>query len=78
MNYSDNENNFRNKKYLENMDKEFKRTFRAYHKFIAYKNKLENELTLSDEDKIVLDNLKKRYKKNIEMAHKRVNKNDFI
>ncbi len=78
MHYSNNENNFRNKQYLELMDKEFKRMFRAYHKFIAYKNKLENELTLSVEDKKELDHIKSKFKRNVLIATKRISKDDFI
>lgn len=78
MHYSNDENNFRNKQYLKSMDKEFKRMFRAYHKLIAYKNKLENELTLSVEDKKELDRIKSKFKRNVCLANKRVHKDDFI
>ena len=77
MHISNNENNFRNKKYLTEADKEFKRMFRAYHKYISYRNKLKNELTMSKEDEQELRTLDEKFVKNISLAYKRIKRGDF-
>ena len=77
MHKSSNPNNFRNKKYIQEMDKQFKTMFRSYHKYIAYRNKLLNELTLNEEDKNILDSIDLKFKKNMERASKRIQKEDF-
>lgn len=77
MHISNNENNFRNKKYLAEADKEFKRMFRAYHKYISYRNKLKNELTMSKEDEKELQTLDEKFVKNISLAYKRIKRGDF-
>ena len=77
MHYSDDENNFRNKEYLNQMQTEFLVMFRAYHKYIAYRNKLLNELTMSDDNKVELNAIDKKFCKNIKLAERRINKDDF-
>ena len=59
------------------MEKEFKRTFRAYHKYIAYRNKLLHELTMSEDDKERMLQLDRKFKKNIKKASNRVDKDDW-
>ena len=51
--------------------------FRAYYRYIAYRNKLLNELTLSNEQKIVLSEIDRKFVKNVNIASKRVDKDDF-
>lgn len=77
MHKSSDTKNFRNQKYLENMEQEFKRMFRAYHKYLAYRNKLRNELALSDNDVEQLNFLDQKFIKNINKAEKRIQKEDF-
>lgn len=77
MHYSDDSSNFRNERYLAECDREFKNMFRAYHKYVSYRNKLLNELTMSEEQRKKLLLLDVRFKKNVERAHGRVQKEDF-
>ena len=77
MHLSDDTNDFRNEQYLKELELNFKQMFRAYHRYIAYRNKLLNELTLSNEQKIVLDRIDKKFIRNVNIASKRVNKDDF-
>lgn len=70
--------NFRNEEYLQNMSIEFKRMFNAYHKYISYRNKLNNELTMSDEQKDIMSNIDKKFIRNIKRANDRIQKEDFI
>lgn len=77
MHKSNDENNFRNKVYLNNMNQEFLNMFRAYHKYISYRNKLLKELTMSKEDKEIMLEIDKKFCKNIKKAESRVNKDDF-
>ena len=51
--------------------------FRAYHRYIAYRNKLLNELTLSKEDKAALQKIDKKFCTNIDRSRKRIDKEDF-
>ena len=77
MHFSDNPNNFRNKQYLSNMEDEFRRMFNAYHKYIAYRNKLRNELTMNEEQKEIMNKIDKKFVKNIKISNKRIEKEDF-
>lgn len=77
MHKSNDENNFRNKLYIEEMNKNFILMFNAYHKYIAYRNKLLKELTMSDDDNLKLDIIDKKFRKNIKLAERRINKDDF-
>ena len=77
MHKSNDPNNFRNKKYINEMDKQFKTMFRSYHKYISYRNKLLNELTLNEEDINEMKNIDSKFKKNIEKAANRIKKEDF-
>lgn len=77
MHKSDNSSNFRNEQYINNMDIEFKRMFRAYHKYIAYRNKLLNELTLNEEQIKKIHKIDVKFCKNISKANIRINKEDF-
>jgi len=77
MHFSSDENNFRNKRYLNEMEKEFKLMFRAYHKYISYRNKLKNELTMSKENIDEMNKIDKKFCKNIKIASKRIEKEDF-
>lgn len=78
MHFSDDPNNFRNERYLAECDAEFKNMFRAYHKYIAYRNKLRNELTMSDEQRAELHEIDVRFTKNVRRAYKRIQQDDFI
>ena len=77
MHISNDTTNFRNDKYLQELELNFKQMFRAYYRYIAYRNKLLNELTLSNEQKIVLSEIDRKFVKNVNIASKRVNKDDF-
>lgn len=77
MHISNDTNDFRNKKYLDEMQKNFILMFNAYHRYIAYRNKLLKELTMSDSDKDILASIDKKFTKNINKAKERVNKDDF-
>ena len=77
MHFSDNPDNFRNRQYIDNMKMEFKHTFRAYFKYISYRNKLLNELTIDEEQKEEIKSIDERFIKNINRAYKRINKENF-
>lgn len=77
MHHSLDENDFRNAEYLKEMEMNFKHMMRAYHKYIAYRNKLLNELTLSDSDRKILYKNDVKFKSNIERMAKRIDKVDF-
>ena len=75
---SNDKNNFRNEAYLKEMDKEFKRMFRAFHKYIAYRNKLMNELTMSEDDVQTMLRLDKKFVSNSRVVGRRIKKADFM
>ena len=77
MHISNDTNDFRNKKYLDEMQKNFILMFNAYHRYIAYRNKLLKELTMSDSDKDILASIDKKFTKNINKANERISKDDF-
>jgi len=76
--FSDDSNNFRNTQYLNEMNTQYLAMFRAYHKYIAYRNKLRNELTMSNEQKKAMSIIDAKLKKNLKRAALRVEKEDFI
>lgn len=47
MYHSNDPNNFRNKKYLDKCKENGRNVTNSFHKFISYKRKLENELTMN-------------------------------
>ena len=77
MHISNDSNNFRNKKYLAEMDNEFKNMIRAFHKYISYRNKLLHELTMSDEDKIEFKRIDDKFIRNLNKSYDRIQKEDF-
>lgn len=77
MHFSKDTNNFRNEQYIENMEQEFLHMFRAYHKYISYRNKLLKELTISEEQQKKIIEIDQRFIYEIKRANKRINKDDF-
>ena len=77
MHISKDVNDFRNDKYLTELRREYLNMFRAYHRFIAYRNKLLNELTLSTEDKDRLIKIDKDFCLDVIKAERRIHKDDF-
>lgn len=76
MHKSNNPNNFRNEKYLNECEDNCKSMIRSYHKFVSYKNKLENELTMTDDQRNRLEKVKNIMKKNIRRIHDIIEKDD--
>ena len=74
--FSDAPNNFRNIKYIECMEEEFKKMFRAYHKYISYRNKLLYELTLNSEQRERMEEIDERFVKNLKRASKRIERGE--
>ena len=72
MHISNDPSNFRNKKYLAEMENEFKNMFRAFHKFMSYRRKLLYELTMSDEDKIEFDRIDEKFVRNLNRSYDRI------
>lgn len=77
MHISNDVNNFRNEKYLNELELNFKKMFRAYHRYIAYRNKLLKELTLSENQKQTLAKIDEKFIRNVNVVTKRVTKDDF-
>ena len=77
MHISNDTNDFRNKKYLEDLRREYLNMFRAYHRYISYHNKLCKELTLSNEDIILMNDIDKDFCEDIRRAERRIHKDDF-
>ena len=77
MYYSNDENNFRNKVYLEELNKNFMLMFNAYHRFISYRNKLLNELTMSETDKVEFQKVTDKFLRNSYRLLRRIEKDDF-
>lgn len=77
MHISNDTNNFRNQKYIQNMETEFKNMFNAYFKYISYRNKLLKELTVTDEQRKHIRDIDRKFVKNVNKAKKRVEKEDF-
>lgn len=77
MHISNDPNDFRNKKYLAEMENEFKNMMRAFHKYISYRNKLLNELTMSDEDKIEFEKIDAKFVRNLNKSYERIQNEDF-
>lgn len=77
MHISNDPNDFRNKKYLAEMENEFKNMMRAFHKYISYRNKLLNELTMSDEDKIKFEKIDAKFVRNLNKSYERIQNEDF-
>ncbi len=75
MHYSNDSTNFRNKQYIENMEMEFKNMFRAYHKYISYRKKLLEELNVSQEQRMQIEEIDQRFIKNLKRVNRRVQKN---
>ena len=67
--FSHDPNNFRNARYLNEIHEQYLAMFRVYHKYIAYRNKLRNELTMSNEQKEVLSKIDVKFIKNIKKLH---------
>lgn len=74
---SDDKNNFRNGKYLSEMEKNFHYMFNAYHRYLAYRGKVMNELTLTNAQKYRLYKIDEKFKKNILKSYNRIMKEDF-
>ncbi len=77
MHISKDTHNFRNQKYIQHMETEFKNMFNAYFKYISYRNKLLKELTVTDEQREHIREIDKKFVKNVKRAKKRVDKDDF-
>lgn len=77
MHFSNDSNNFRNRKYIDCMEMEFKNMFRAYHTYISYRNKLLKELTINEEQKEEIKAIDERFVENLNRSYKRVNREDF-
>lgn len=77
MHHSDDINNFRNKKYIEECAKNEKEFARSFHKYIAYRNKLLNELTLSEEQKKELADIDRKFGNNM-LRNYRIAKKDGL
>lgn len=65
MHRSDDPNNFRNERYLQECKRNFLEMFRSYHRYTSYRNKLRNELTMTDEQRERLEDLDRRMAKNM-------------
>ncbi len=74
---SSNPDNFRNFKYLDKMEEEFKTMFRAYHKYMSYRSKLLNELTMDEQQCKRVSDIDAKFVKNLKRASKRIQKEDF-
>lgn len=77
MHFSNDPNNFRNKKYLAEMEDEFRNMNSAFHRYISYRNKLLHELTMSDEDKTEFDKIDEKFIRNLSRAYNRIQNDDF-
>ena len=75
MHYSNDATNFRNEQYIENMEMEFKNMFRAYHKYVSYRKKLLEELTISLEQRGKIKEIDQRFIRNLKRVNQRVKKN---
>lgn len=78
MHISNDPSNFRNKKYLAEMENEFKNMFRAFHKFMSYRHKLLHELTMSDEDITEFAKINDKFVRNLNRSYERIQKDDFV
>lgn len=78
MHISNDPNDFRNKKYLAEMENEFKNMFRAFHKFMSYRHKLLHELTMSDEDITEFARINDKFVRNLNKSYERIQKDDFV
>ena len=67
---------FRKKSYLEGLEKEYKRFFRAYCRFISYHAKLCSAV-LNEKEKIKLRSIKEKFVKKVEIIKKRIEQEDF-
>lgn len=77
MHFSDNPNNFRNKKYMDCMEEEFKKMCRAYYRYISYRNKLLKELTTNEEQREKIKKVDQKMVEYIDRFYKRVHKEEF-
>lgn len=78
MHYSDDENNFRNKRYLGECERNFKRMFSSYHVYISYRNKLLNELTMKQEEREELKVFDRKMAKNLLSAYSTLKEKGFF
>lgn len=77
MHFSDDPNNFRNKRYIDFMEEEFKNMFNAYHKYISYRNKLLKELTTNEEQREQIKKIDEKFINNLDISYKKVHKDSF-
>lgn len=78
MHIANDPSNFQNKKYLAEMENEFKNMFRAFHKFMSYRHKLLHELTMSDEDITEFAKINDKFVRNLNRSYERIQKDDFV
>lgn len=78
MHFSDDENNFRNRRYLDACEHHFKKMFASYYVYMSYHGKLTDELTMKQEEREELKELDRKVVKNLMSAYELMKKKGFF
>ncbi|MCM1505830.1 MAG: hypothetical protein NC177_01665 [Ruminococcus flavefaciens] len=78
MHFSDDENNFRNRRYLDAGRRNLMRMFSGFNLYISYRHKLTKELTMKTEEREELKELDRKLVKNFMSYYSFMKRNGFF